>query len=177
MREGFAFAALAAALTFAAPAMAAGPMDCSKGPIWNGAASGFINNVPYTVDGVAHAPMTLRQEGRNRFNDYHFYLSSKAGQMFDFTLITMDGVKLDGQTMTLGLHGDASDAAPGARNIQNWTLEDKAHKFKLFYFAVSDATMQFVFGKRTGPNLPAQIHFCIPSKRTEIAGHFTANMN
>ena len=178
MREGFAFAALAATLTFAAPAFgAAAARDCSTGAIWNGAAAGFIDNVPYTVDGVAHAAPTKRVEGRKTFTDYHFYLSSKAGQMFDFTLITPEDAKLDGMTMTLGLHGNGSDAAPGARNVQNWTLEDKNHKFKVMYFMVSDATVQIVFGTRSGVNLPVQIHFCVPSKRTEIAGHFTANMN
>jgi hypothetical protein len=68
------------------------------------------------------------------------------------------------------------NVSPGARNVQNWTLADKPHNFKVMYFAVSDATMQIVFGKHSGANLPVQIHFCIPSKRTEIAGHFTANM-
>jgi len=168
---------VAAAMIAAAPAWPAAVRDCSTGAIWNGAAAGFINNAPYTVDGVAHAAPTKRLEGRKTFTDYHFYLSSKAGQMFDFTLITPEGAKLDDTTMTVGLHGNGSDAAPGARNIQNWTLEDKAKKFKLMYFSVSDATMQIVFGKRKGANLPVQIHFCIPSKRTEIAGHFTANMS
>ena len=111
------------------------------------------------------------------FTDYHFYLSNKPGQqLFDFTLITPDGAKLDGTTMTMGLHGNGSEASPGSRNIQNWTVEDKLHKFKVMYFAVSDATMQIVFGKHSGVNLPAQIHFCVPSKRIEVAGHFTANM-
>jgi len=178
MREGIALGIVAAAMIAAAPAWAAGAArDCSTGPIWTGAAAGFIDNTPYTVDGVAHAPMSTYQQGRNKYDTYHFYLSSKAGQMFDFTLATMNGVKPDGQTMTLGLHGNGSDAAPGTRNVQNWTLEDKAKKLKVMYFGVSDATMQLVFGKRSGVNLPVQIHFCIPSKRTEIAGHFTANMS
>jgi hypothetical protein len=150
--------------------------DCSTGPIWNGAASGFINNVPYSVDGVAHTPPTKRQEGRLMFTDYHFFLSSRQQQIVDFTLITPEGAKLDGMTMTIGLHGNGSDAAPGARNVQNWAVSDKPHNFKVMYFAVSDATMQIVFGKHSGANLPVQIHFCIPSKRTEVAGHFTANM-
>ena len=176
MRKGFAFAALAAAAVTAAPAFAAGPTDCSKGAIWNGAASGFINNVPYSVDGVAHTAPAKRQEGRLMFTDYHFFLSSRQQQIVDFTLITPEGAKLDGMTMTVGLHGNGSDAAPGARNIQNWSVSDKPHNFKVMYFSVSDATMQIVFGKHSGANLPVQIHFCIPSKRTEIAGHFTANM-
>ena len=178
MRERIALFIVAAAMIAAAPAWSAAPVkDCSTGPIWTGAAAGFIDNAPYTVDGVAHAPVTSYPQGRNRYDQYHFYLSSKAGQMFELILVTMSGAKPDGTTMTMGLHGNGSEAAPGARNVQFWSLEDKAKKLKIMNFSVSDATMQIVFGKRKGANLPVQIHFCIPSKRTEIAGHFTANMS
>ncbi len=173
MRNGIALGVVAAAMIAAAPASAAAVRDCSTGPIWNGAAAGFINNAPYTVDGVAHAPVSSYPQGRNRYDQYHFYLSSKAGQMFELILITMNGVKPDGTTMTMGLHGNGgSEAAPGARNVQFWSMEDKTKKLKIMNFSVSDATMQVVFGKRSGMNLPVQIHFCIPSKRTEVAGHF-----
>lgn len=178
MRAGIASGIVAAALIAAAPAFgAAAVRDCSTGPIWNGAASGFINNAPYTVDGVAHAPVSTYPQGRNHYDQYHLYLSSKAGQMFELILVTMSGVKPDGTTMTLGLRGTGSDAAPGAPNVQFWSLEDKAKKLKIMNFNASDATMQIVFGKRTGVNLPVQLHFCVPSKRSEIAGHFTINMS
>jgi hypothetical protein len=176
MRRMFALGILAAALV-GAPAMAAGPKDCSMGPIWDGPASGFIDNAPFTVDGVAHDMIRLRQEGRQRFNDYHLYLSSKTGQMFDFTVITLDGAKPDGMTMTAGLHGAGSDAAPGSKSLQNWTLTDKARNLKILYYSASDATLQLVFGKGRGKVYPMQIHFCVPSKRTEIAGKFSLNLN
>jgi hypothetical protein len=176
MRAGIALGI--AALLFAAPAFgAAAVRDCSTGPIWNGAASGFIDNAAYTVDGVAHAPVSSYPQGRNRYDQYHFYLSSKAGQMFELILVTVMGAKPDNTTMTMSLHGNGSDAAPGARNIQFWSLEDKAKKLKIMNYSASDATLQIVFGKRSGVNLPVQLHFCVPSKRTEIAGHFTANMS
>ena len=32
--------------------------------------------------------------------------------------------------------------------------------------------LQIVFGKRSGDTLPAQVHFCVPSKQSEIGGGF-----
>jgi hypothetical protein len=168
---------LAAVLALAAaPVLAAGPMDCSKGPIWNGAARGFINGTAYNVDGVALAPVASYQGGRKMFDQYHFYLSSKAGQMLDITTVVPNGAKPDGVTMSVGLHGNGSEAGPGTRSIQYWSLEDKPRKLKVMNFAVSDATMQIVYGARAHGAIPMQIHFCVPSKRTEIAGTFSVQL-
>ncbi|MBL6852048.1 MAG: hypothetical protein ISS15_09565 [Alphaproteobacteria bacterium] len=178
MRAGIALGVVTAALMTAAPAFgAAAVRDCSTGPIWTGDASGFIDNTPYKIEGVAHAPVSSYPQGRNRYDQYHLYLSSKAGQMFEIILVTKSGERPDGTTMTMSLHGNGSEAAPGAPNVQFWSLEDKTKKLKIMNYSASDATMQVVFGKRSGVNLPVQIHFCIPSKRTEIAGHFTVNLS
>ncbi len=177
MRKGFIWGIAAAVALAASPALAAGARDCSTGPIWDGPASGFIDNVPFKVDGVAHDMVRLRQQGRQKFNDYHIYLSSTAGQMFDFTVIAPDGAKPDGMQMTAGLHGAGSEAAPGAKSLQNWSLADKARNVKVLYYAVGDATLQLVFGQGHGKVYPMQIHFCAPSKRTEIAGKFVLNLN
>ncbi|MEJ0043142.1 MAG: hypothetical protein WDM81_13435 [Rhizomicrobium sp.] len=87
------------------------------------------------------------------------------------------GIQPDGRTFTIGLHGAGSEAGPGERSLQAWTLADKPKNFKLLYFSASDATMQVVFGKRHGGIVPTQIHFCVPSRRTEIAGNFDLNLN
>ena len=60
--------------------------------------------------------------------------------------------------------------------IEYWSLEDKPRKLKVMNFAVSDATMQIVYGTRAHGAVPMQIHFCVPSKRTEIAGTFSVQL-
>ena len=158
-------------LVLASRAFAA-PVDCSRGPIAAGPLNGTLNSAPFAADMVTLSPVEQRTQSPVTFDVYHIYLKSKAGAVFDFTAITLRGKEPDGKTFRSGLNGDSPQAGPGSAEIQGWSINDKAKNVEINFFEVSDASLQAVFGKRTGNTLQAQIHFCVPSKKGEIAGAF-----
>jgi hypothetical protein len=168
-------AALAAALLgcTALPAFADDPVDCSKGDIAAGPAKGTINGAPFTVDSVRLDPNDKRTQNGVTFDEYHIYLADKGGAEFDFTAIVVTGKLPDGKTFRSGLNGDEPEAGPGSAEIQGWGINDKGKDLEINFFEVPDGSLQAVFGTRSGDSLPVQIHFCVPSKSSEIAGSFT----
>ena len=162
-------------LVLASPAFAA-PVDCSRGPIAAGPLKGTLNGAPFTADTVTLSPVEQRTQGPATFDVYHIYLKSKAGAVFDFTAITLRGKQPDGKTFRSGLNGDSPQAGPGSAEIQGWSINDKAKNVEINFFEVTDASLQTVFGKRSGNTLQAQLHFCVPSKKSEIAGAFAISL-
>lgn len=179
MLKNFHRLAFAAALFGATPTLAAkAPMDCSKGTFWTGGpVQGFFNGKPFKLDEVRHDMVAPRKMGRVALSDYHIYLIDKTGPAFDVMVTVLRDAKPDGRTFIAGLNGTGPDASPGYKEIPTWQLTDKAKKFQVNYYAVRDASMQLVFGKPRGNVYPMSIHFCAPSKGTELVGTFTLNMN
>jgi hypothetical protein len=154
------------------PALADDPVDCSKGDIAAAPAKGTINGAAFTVDSVKLDPMEKRTQGSATFDVYHFYLMDKGGAVLDLSAITLTGKQPDGKTFRSGLNGDSPEAGPGSAEIQGWEIADKSKNLEIGFYEVNDASLQIVFGTRSGDSLPAQIHFCVPSKMSEIAGSF-----
>ena len=160
-------------LTSAAlPAFADDPADCSKGDIAAGPAKGTVSGAPFAVDRVKLDPIEKRTQGSATFDVYHMYLMDKGGAVLDLTAITLTGKQPDGKTFRSGLNGDSPEAGPGSAEIQGWEIADKAKGLDIGFYEVNDASLQIAFGTRGGDSLPATIHFCVPSKSTEIAGSF-----
>jgi hypothetical protein len=157
----------------ATPALADDPVDCSKGDIAAGPAKGTINGAAFNVDSVKLDPIEKRTQGSATFDVYHIYLMDKAGAVLDLSAITLTGKQPDGKTFRSGLNGDSPEAGPGSAEIQGWEIADKSKNLDIGFYEVNDASLQIVFGTRSGNSLPATIHFCVPSKTTEITGSFT----
>jgi hypothetical protein len=156
----------------ASPALAA-PADCSKGAIPAGALKGTINGAAFTLGSVTLDPNNTRDQGGVKFDEYHIYLNGKDGTVFDVTAITPRGKLPDGRTFVSDIHGDGPEAGPGSHEIQGWSINNQGKNLEINFFEVNDASLQIAFGKRTGKTLPAQIHFCAPSKKTELSGAFS----
>jgi hypothetical protein len=154
------------------PALAA-PNDCSKGPIPPGPLKGTVNGAAFALAGVTRDPSTSRDQGGVNFDEYHIYLNGKDGTVLDVTAITPKGKLPDGRTFVSDIHGDGPEAGPGSHEVQGWSINNKGKNLEINFFEVNDASLQLAFGKRAGNALPAQIHFCAPSKKTELAGAFT----
>jgi hypothetical protein len=163
-----------ALLACAAPlALAGDPVDCSKGDIAAGPAKGTIDGAAFSVDSVRLDPNDKRTQNGVAFDEYHIYLTDKAGAVLDLTAITPTGKLPDGRTFRSGLEGDSPEAGPGSAEIQGWDFNDETRNLEIAFYEVNDASLQIVFGQRSGDSLPAQIHFCVPSKMSEVAGRFT----
>ena len=163
-----------ALLACAAPLSLAGdPVDCSKGDIAAGPAKGTIDGAAFSVDSVRLDPNDKRTQNGVTFDEYHIYLTDKAGAVLDLTAITPTGKLPDGRTFRSGLDGDSPEAGPGSAEIQGWDFNDETRNLEIAFYEVSDASLQIVFGNRSGDSLPAQVHFCVPSKMSEVAGSFT----
>src|SRR5215469_2289547 len=160
------------AFTVTAPAFAA-PQDCSKGPIPAGPLKGTVNGAVFALAGVTRDSSTSRDQGGVSFDEYHIYLNGKDGTVLDVTAITPKGKLPDGRTFVSDIHGDGPEAGPGSHEIQGWSINNKDKNLEINFFEVNDASLQLAFGKRSGNALPAQIHFCAPSKKTELAGAFS----
>ena len=156
----------------AMPALAA-PTDCSKGAIPAGPLKGSVNGTPFMLGSVTRDPETTRDQGNVTFDEYHLYLNGKDGTVLDVTAITPKGKLPDGKTFVSDINGDGPDAGPGSHEIQGWSINNKGKNLEINFFEVNDASLQIAFGKRAGNALPAQIHFCAPSKKTELSGAFT----
>jgi hypothetical protein len=167
-----AFSAFALFILAAGPALADDPVDCSKGDVPTDALKGTLNGAAFAVDSVKLDPMEQRTQNAVTFDVYHIYLTDKGGAVLDLTAITVKGTPPDGHTFRSGLNGDSPEAGPGSAEIQGWTITDAA-KNEIGFYEVNDASLQLVVGKRNGDGLPAQIHFCVPSKSSEIGGGFT----
>jgi hypothetical protein len=165
-------------LTSAAmPAFADDPVDCSKGDIAAGPAKGTVNAAAFTVDSVKLDPIEKRTQGSATFDVYHMYLMDKGGAVLDVTAITLTGKQPDGKAFRSGLNGDSPEAGPGSAEIQGWEIADKSKNLDIGFYEVNDASLQIVFGTRSGSSLPVVIHFCVPSKATEITGSFTVPLS
>ena len=158
-------------------AFADDPVDCSKGDIAAGPAKGTINGAGFAVASVKLDPNDKRTQNGITFDEYHIYLTDQGGGEVDFTAITVTGTKPDGRTFRSGLDGDSPEAGPGSPEIQGWSINDQGKNLEINFFEVPDASLQIVFGARSGNSLPAQIHFCVPSKAVEVAGSFTIPLN
>jgi hypothetical protein len=164
---------LALILLAAGPTFADEAADCSKGDIPAGPLKGTLNGAPFAADSVTLAPIEKRTQGPATFDDYHIYLKSNDGTVLDLTAITLTGKLPDGKTFRSGLNGDSPEAGPGSPEIQGWTINNAAKNLEIGFYEVNDASLQLVFGARAGDALPAQLHFCVPSKASEIGGSFT----
>jgi hypothetical protein len=162
-----AFAALAS------PALAAGPADCSKGAMPAGPLKGTVNGAAFVLQSVTLDPNNTRDQGGVKFDEYHIYLNGKDGTVFDVTAIRPAGKLPDGYTFHSDINGDGPEAGAGSHEIQGWSINNPKTKLEINFFEVNDASLQLGFGKRAGKALPAQIHFCTPSKKTDIGGSFT----
>jgi len=163
--------ALALFMLAASPAFADEAADCSKGDVSADPLKGTLNGAAFAADSVTLAPIEQRTQNAVTFDVYHIYLKDKGGAVLDLTAITVKGNLPDGKTFRSGLNGDSPEAGPGSAEIQGWTITDAA-KNEIGFYEVNDASLQLVFGQRSGDALPAQIHFCVPSKMSEIGGSF-----
>jgi len=150
-----------------APALAA-PVDCSKGPIPAGPAKGTLNGVPFKADLVKLDPVEQRTQGPATFDVYHVYLSDKAGSKFDFTVITVKGKQPDGHTFVSDVNGNGPEAGPGSHEVQGWEMTAKGNE--VGFYEVNDASFQAAFGHRKDNAVPVSLHFCVPSKKTDVGG-------
>lgn len=155
------------------PAFADEAVDCSNGAVPAGPLKGALNGAAFTADSVTLDPVEQRTQGSATFDVYHIYLKDKAGAVLDLTAITVKGKLPDGKTFRSGLNGDSPEAGPGSAEIQGWSINDKSKNLEIGFYEVNDASLQLVFGNRAGDALPAQIHFCVPSKASDIGGSFT----
>ena len=167
-----AVAAFALALLAASPAFADDAVDCIKGDVAATPLAGTLNGAAFAADSVTFDPVEQRTQGPATFDVYHFYLKDKGGAVLDLTAITVTGTLPDGKTFRSGLNGDSPEAGPGSPEIQGWSINDESKNLEIGFWEVADASLQIVFGKRSGDTLPAQVHFCVPSKQSEIAGSF-----
>ena len=165
--------AFALLLLATSPAFADDPVDCSKGDVPAGPLKGTLNGAAFAVDSVKLDPIEQRTQGSATFDVYHIYLTDKGGAVLDLTAITVTGKLPDGKTFRSGLNGDSPEAGPGSAEIQGWAINDKSKNLEIGFYEVNDASLQLVFGERAGNALPAQIHFCVPSKMSDIGGSFT----
>jgi hypothetical protein len=161
---------IAAFSCLALPALAA-PVDCSKGAIPAGPAKGTLNGAPFTVDLIKLDPIEQRTQGPATFDVWHVYLSDKAGSKFDFTVITVKGKQPDGHTFVSDVNGNGPEAGPGSHEIQGWEMTAKGSE--VGFYEVNDASLQAAFGHRAGNTLPVSLHFCVPSRKTDVGGAFT----
>jgi hypothetical protein len=167
------FSAFALSLLVASPVFAGDAVDCSKGDVPATPVSGTLNGAAFAADSVTFDPVEQRTQGDATFDVYHFYLKDKGGAVLDLTAITVTGALPDGKTFRSGLNGDSPEAGPGSPEIQGWSINDESKNLEIGFWEVADASLQIVFGKRSGDTLPAQVHFCVPSKQSEIGGGFT----
>jgi hypothetical protein len=168
-----AYSALALLVLAVSPAVADDAVDCSKGTVSASPLSGTLNGAAFGTVSVTLDPVEQRTQGSATFDVYHIYLRAKEGSVLDLTAITLKGELPDGKIFRSGLNGDSPEAGPGSAEIQGWTINDKANNREIGFYEVNDASLQLVFGKRAGNVLPAQIHFCVPSKKSDIEGSFT----
>lgn len=152
------------------PALAA-PVDCSKGAIPAGPAKGTLNGAPFAVDLVKLDSIEQRTQGPATFDVWHIYLSDKAGSKFDFTVITVKGKQPDGHTFVSDVNGNGPEAGPGSHEIQGWEMTAKGNE--VGFYEVNDASLQVAFGHRNGNAMPVSLHFCVPSKKTDVGGAIT----
>jgi hypothetical protein len=171
IRWHVAYPAFALILLGSSPALA-DDVDCSKGAVPSGPLMGTLNGMAFAADSVTFNPVEQRDQGGVTFDEYHFYLKDKDGTVLDLTAITPTGKLPDGKTFRYGLNGDAPEAGPGSPEIQGWTINNESQNLEIGFWEVNDASLQIVFGNRAGDKLPAQIHFCVPSKQSEIGGEF-----
>jgi hypothetical protein len=164
--------ACALLLLAANPALAE-DVDCSKGPVPSGPLKGTLNGAAFAADSVAFKGVEQRDQGGVTFDEYHFYLNDKDGTVLDLTAITPTGKLPDGKTFRYGLNGDEPEAGPGSPEIQGWSINNESKNLEIGFWEVNDASLQIVFGMRAGDKLPAQLHFCVPSKQSELGGEFT----
>ncbi|HUO88133.1 MAG TPA: hypothetical protein VMU08_03090 [Rhizomicrobium sp.] len=160
-------------LSLSALPAAAAPADCSKGAIPPGPLKGSVNGAAFVLGSVTRDPNTSRDQGGVKFDEYHIYLNGKDGTVFDVTAITPKGKLPDGKTFVSDINGNGPEAGPGSHEIQGWSINNKGRNLEINFFEVNDASLQIAFGKRAGNALPTQIHFCVPSKKTELGGSFT----
>jgi hypothetical protein len=165
--------AFALGLLAASPVSAQDAVDCSKGDVPAGPLKGTLNGAAFAADSVKLDPVEQRTQGSATFDVYHIYLMDKGGAVLDLTAITVKGNLPDGKTFRSGLNGDSPEAGPGSAEIQGWQINDKSKNLEIGFYEVNDASLQLVFGQRSGDSLPAQIHFCVPSKQSEVGGSFT----
>ena len=168
-----AFCVMTVAAGFATPALAAGPADCSKGAMPSGPLKGTIDGAAFLLESVTLDPNNTRDQGGVKFDEYHIYLHGKGGTVFDVTAIRPAGKFPDGYTFHSDINGEGPEAGPGSHEIQGWSINNEGTKLEINFFEVNDASLQLGFGKRAGKALPAQIHFCAPSKKTEFGGSST----
>jgi hypothetical protein len=154
------------------PALAAAN-DCSKGAIPPGPLKGSVNGAAFVLANVTRDSSISRDQGGVTFDEYHIYLNGKDGTVFDVTAITPKGKLPDGRSFVSDIHGDGPEAGPGSHEIQGWSINNKGKNLEINFFEVNDASLQLAFGKRAGNALPMQIHFCAPSKKTELGGGFS----
>ena len=147
-------------------------VDCSKGAVPSGPLKGTLNGTAFAADSVTFKGVEQRDQGGVTFDEYHFYLNDKDGTVLDLTAITPTGKLPDGKTFRYGLNGDEPEAGPGSPEIQGWSINNEAKNLEIGFWEVNDASLQIVFGARAGDKLPAQIHFCVPSKQSELGGEF-----
>jgi hypothetical protein len=159
-------------LLAAGPAFADDPIDCSKGDVPADALKGTLNGAAFAVDSVKLDPIEQRTQNAVTFDVYHIYLTDKSGAVLDLTAITVKGTPPEGHTFRSGLNGDSPEAGPGSAEIQGWEIVDAA-KNEIGFYEVNHASLQLVVGQRSGDSLPAQLHFCAPSKMSEVGGSFT----
>jgi hypothetical protein len=165
--------ACAILLLAAGTAFAEGAVDCSKGAIPAAPVAGTLNGVAFAPDSVTLDPVEQRGQGLGTFDFYLFHLTTKAGAGLDLTVITLPDKRPDGKTFRSGLYWDSPETATGSPEIQNWTITDRSTSSSVGFYQVTDASLQIVFGNRDGKALPAQIHFCVPSRNSEVGGSFT----
>jgi hypothetical protein len=152
--------------------MADDTVDCSKGAIPAGPLAGTLNGAAFALDSVTLDPSNKRTQNGVTFDDYHIYLKATGGAVLDLTAITVTGKLPDGKTFRSGLNGDSPEAGPGSAEIQGWSINDTSKNLEINFFDVNDASLQLVFGQRAGNALPAQMHFCVPSKQIDLGGSF-----
>ena len=144
-----------------------------QGAIPGGPLKGTVNGAPFALGSVTRDPNNTRTQNDVTFDEYHIYLDGKDGTVPDLTAITVKGKLPDGRTFVSDIHGDGREAGPGSHEIQGWSINNEDKKLEINFFEVEDASLQIAFGKRAGKALPAQLHFCLPSKKTELSGSFT----
>lgn len=174
--------ALAFALVLPSSALAAPPADCSKGAVPSGPVKGQLGGDAFAVDNVRMQPMGMSHIGINgvTFDGYTLFFEQTAAsgdtRYIEIDTVVPQGALPDGKTFHLvpGQIEIQPQAAPGAPEVQGWSISDDARDIGANSVSDKKGSLQIAFARRKGDSLSGKVYFCTPSlKGTWMGGDFS----
>ena len=166
-------------LPVGAQALAAGPLDCSKGPIAPGPVKGIVGGKPFVPKSADVQIGKGFAVDKIKFDSYDLTLVVDGiFNSLSVRVITREGTRADGRVFRV-LPTDAMSAqpmaGPGTPEVQSWELQLEAANVDASSMR-EISSMRLEYGQRKGNVLPGKIYFCAPDEKATIAGSFEAVM-